>query len=107
MAKREIKFERDCIKKLRLLPNSYWPDKVDPGSIRGTPDRIGCVNSTYVCLEFKRSMAEMIEESARSNLQEYVLKNVQEAGGFATFVCPETWDRVYRRIKEIANAKRN
>ena len=55
----ESTFEKKCIKALRKLDNSYWPDKVDAPSIRGLPDRVGCVYGYYVAVEFKKNAKEM------------------------------------------------
>jgi hypothetical protein len=100
---KESSFEKKCIKELQNLPYSYWPPKGEPGSSRGVPDRIGCVRGKYVALEFKRSLKEVLAKSNGKAMQAYTVTQVQEAGGYGTFVCPETWPQIYQKIKELSH----
>lgn len=101
-SQRESAFEKKFIKELRKLPRSWWPDKVDSASIRGIPDRVGCVNGRTVALEFKKSFRAALAGSTSSNLQEYTLNQITAAGGFAVFCWPENAEAVYAKIKGIA-----
>ena len=97
----ESKFEKKCIIELRKLPYSYWPDKVDSPTIRGIPDRVGCVMGVYCALEFKRNKTEARKQTGRTVLQRKTLRDIHAAGGFAAFVYPENWDHVLNKIKAI------
>lgn len=94
----ESNFEKKCIRELRLLPMSYWPDKPDAGSIRGTPDRVGCVNTVYCALEFKKSESEALKKTGRIVLQKFVLGEIESAGGFSALVWPSNWELVYDEL---------
>lgn len=96
----ESVFERKFIASLQKIKNVYVPPKTDPGSIRGLPDRIICVNGRFVALEFKRNIKEL--RSPRSRLQEYTLDAITNAGGTAKFVTPDNADTILQLIKEIS-----
>lgn len=102
MASKESVFEKRAIALLRALPNSFWPCKSPSGSIRGLPDRIGCVNGKYVALEFKRSISEAMKQCERLPLQLHTLHEINAAHGYATLCYPENWDIVYAHIKQMA-----
>ena len=97
--KLEKKFEEECIRTLRQLPKSFWPEKLESNCIRGVPDRIGCVNGHFVALEFKRTKEDI--HSSRAKLQGYILDMIEESGGFAAFVFPENWFIVYDELKDL------
>lgn len=98
----ESKFERMCINELRKLPNSYWPDKTDALSVRGLPDRVGCVDGIYCALEFKQNAAEARRKTGRIVLQKKTLEDIERAGGFTAVVYPENWPFVLMEIESIA-----
>ena len=98
----ESKFEREAIRSLRTLPNSYWPEKVDALSVRGLPDRVGLVNGMYCALEFKKSEAESKKKTGRIVLQRKTLDEIQKAGGYAAIVYPENWYFVYAELKHMS-----
>lgn len=103
--RRESKFEKDCIKKLRSLPNSFWPPKEAIATIVGLPDRVGCVNGRYISIEFKRSEREYRTTQTKTNIQEYTRREIERAGGLGLFCWPEIWEKTYQTIKEIACPK--
>jgi hypothetical protein len=105
VAAKESVFEKKAIKILRSLPHSYWPDKSPSGSIRGLPDRIGCVNGRYVALEFKRSMKDAMKHCERLPLQLHTLNQIDAANGYAVLCCPENWHIVLAHVKEMAGVK--
>lgn len=98
----ESKFERECIKALRKLPNSYWPDKSDSISVRGLPDRVGCVNGIYCALEFKKNKGESKRKTGRTVLQRKTLSDIEAAGGYTAFVYPENWLLVFDELEDLA-----
>lgn len=97
----ESKFEKKCIEELRALPCSYWPPKVESLSVRGEPDRVGCVNGHFVALEFKRSEAEAKRQTGRVILQKQILNKIKMAGGVGFVAYPENWDFVLKQIKGL------
>lgn len=98
----EAAFERKCVDELRRLPNSYWPDKADATSLRGLPDRVGCVNGNYVAVEFKNSRAEASKRTGRIVLQKKTLEEIELAGGYTAIAYPENWGLVFMEIEAIA-----
>ncbi len=102
----ESVFEKQCIRALRELPKSYWPPKEDALSVRGSPDRVGCINGVYIALEFKKSAAEMNRQTGRIVLQRKVLKEIMAAGGNAFLVSPENWPEILRDIYILSGLKR-
>tara|TARA_R110000868_G_scaffold75179_1_gene217150 strand:+ start:396 stop:710 length:315 start_codon:yes stop_codon:yes gene_type:complete len=100
-SQRESVFEKKCIKELRKWPKSWWPPKVDSHSIRGIPDRIGIINGVCVALEFKRSLSSLLNGSESTSLQEFTLREIENAGGKGIFIYPENKDQVFERLKGI------
>lgn len=94
----ETTFEKKAVKRLRRLPNSWWPDKQQIGSIRGLPDRMGCVNGVFCALEFKINEKEAMKNRGRIVLQKHILKKIEEAGGFGAIVYPANWFLVYEEL---------
>jgi hypothetical protein len=97
----EKQFEKSFMDKAEYIPNSFWMPKEAPGSVRGTPDRIGLINGRFVALEFKRTMKEM--GHPREKLQRYTLDRVLKAGGYGMFVYPENAEMVLETLREMSN----
>ena len=95
----ETVFEAKCIKALRALPNSHWPDKVDALSVRGIPDRVGCVSGRYVAIEFKKDITEFRKKTGRIVLQKYTLLEISKAGGYTFVAYPDIWPGIFNEIK--------
>jgi Holliday junction resolvase len=77
------------------MPGTVW-FSIQQVAINGTPDILGCANGIFVALELKASA-----KSRRSKLQEYNIKKINDAGGFARFVYPENWDYVQEELKKL------
>jgi|TARA_R100000742_G_C4276918_1_gene98340 pantothenate kinase len=86
--KPETIFKEKVLEELREMKNSYWI-KIQQLSIRGIPDIIGVVNGRFVALELKKSHQEKADK-----LQEYVLEEVDKAGGIALVTNPENFEEV-------------
>lgn len=97
----EKNFEKRAIQELRSWPNSWWPDKSHAGSVRGLPDRIGCVNGIIVALEFKKTKSEAAKKKGRAVLQRHILDEIERAGGYGAFVYPGNWELVKEEIKDF------
>lgn len=80
---------------LKEIPNSYF-FSVQQVSIRGTCDILGLINGKFVGLELKRD-----DKAKPTPIQEYVIKKIQEAGGWAAVVRPSTWDKQLEQLKEL------
>jgi len=100
----ESKFEKDFMKKVEKLPGAYVPPKIDPGAVRGLPDRVFCINGRYCALEFKKSKSESTSRG-RAALQKYMLKQIEQAGGYTSFVFPENADFVMDELEHIAKGE--
>jgi len=57
-------------------------------SIRGTPDRIGCLAGRFVALELKTN------EGKATPLQIHELQSIVIYGGIAAIVTPDNWEYV-------------
>lgn len=90
--KLETKFRQKLRAELEEIPNSFW-ESIQQKAIQGTPDLLGCVNSRFVGLELKASLASKI-----TPLQEHKLSLIRKAGGFGEMVCPENKDDILREL---------
>jgi|TARA_R100000458_G_scaffold3798_1_gene3081 hypothetical protein len=86
--KPETIFKEKALEELREIKNSYWM-KIQQVAIRGVPDIIGLVNGRFIALELKKSHQEKADK-----LQEYVLQEVDKAGGIALVTNPENFAEV-------------
>jgi hypothetical protein len=102
----ESTFEKKCINELRKLPFSYWPDKTEASSVRGQPDRIGCVCGFYIAIEFKRTKGDANKKTGRIVLQRKILEEIALTGGYGFIAHPDNWDSIYNRIQVIAALNR-
>lgn len=94
--KPETRFQTKVLKKLKLLPNTFW-FKHMAVSIRGLPDIMGCVNGTFVALELKSS-----SKLKPSPLQQLTLANIQGASGVSYVVHPDNFDEIFEELKRMA-----
>jgi len=84
---------------LEALPRSFW-ESISQKSIRGTADKIGCINGTYCRLEIKRSRT-----AKKSALQNYLISKARSAGGYAEFVYPENWESIKKDLMHMATGQ--
>ena len=92
----ETKFFKKIDLQLKKIPRSFWTN-IQQVSIRGTPDRYGCINGHFVALEGKRD-----EKAKRSSLQVYNVNKIRWAGGFADFIYPQNFDKVYDELVKLS-----
>lgn len=88
-------------KHLKQMP-SCWFINVQMVALRGIPDRIGVINGKFFALELKVNETEGHSNTGRINLQKYILKQIQKAGGFAEITWPERWPQTLKKLKEFA-----
>ena len=86
-------FREKCDKLLAKLPNSWW-ESIQQKAIRGTPDKIGCVNGHFVAIEFKACKTAKV-----APLQKRKRDLILLAGGRAYICYPENWDVIYEELK--------
>lgn len=80
---------------LSALPGT-WFERIQQQSIRGTPDRIGCIRSRFVALETK------VVGGKIGALQHYKADLARAAGGRVYFIDPENWDEVYEELRILS-----
>ena len=88
----ETRFFKKIDPELKKIPKSFWTN-IQQASIRGTLDRYGCINGHFVALEGKRD-----EKARRSSLQVFNVSKIKWAGGFADFIYPQNFDKVYDKL---------
>lgn len=94
MAKKpETLFKEKVLEELRTLPHSYWI-KIQQVTLKGVPDILGVINGRFIALELKKDAKEKPEK-----LQEYVLNEVNKAGGIALVTSPENFEGIKKYIK--------
>lgn len=90
----EKDFQRDVLKKLRLIPNSYWT-KINDRVTVGLPDLFGSVGGWAVVIELKT-------RSKVSKIQAYTLRKIAVTGAHAFVVNPSNWNDVYAFLLELS-----
>ena len=93
MAKKpETILKEKVLEELREIKNSYWV-KIQQVSIKGIPDILGTINGRFIALELKKD-----EKEKANKLQEYVLHEIDKAGGIALVIHPTNFDEVKNYI---------
>lgn len=92
----ENPFRKKVFPRLKSIPFSWWK-KIQQVAIRGVPDYLGCVNSVFVALEFKKD-----KHAKLTLLQEQNLKLVHAAKGYARVVYPENFENIYNDLLLIS-----
>lgn len=95
----ERQFRTGTYKFLKKLPNS-WFESIQQQGICGTPDVLGCVNGTFVALEYKKS-----KTAETSKLQKYKLEKINNAHGYGIKVYPENWVRVQALLLALSSRR--
>lgn len=94
MAGGEKTFENKVKKWLKA--NNIWYFKVWGSMFQkaGVPDILACVGGQFVALEIKD------EKGKPSKLQEYVVEQINNSGGYARFVYPSNYDSLISDLKQ-------
>jgi len=90
--KPETLFKEKVLEELRAIKNSYWI-KIQQVTLKGVPDILGTINGRFIALELKKDDKEKPEK-----LQEYVLNEVNKAGGIALVTSPENFEETKKYI---------
>lgn len=94
----EKEFQTRVLKKLRLIPKTWWAKLNDRVTI-GLPDIVGSCGGVMVVLELKT-------RSKLSKIQAYTLKKIASTGAVAFVVTPDNWDDVYGFLLELASTEK-
>jgi len=81
---------------LDQLPNT-WYENIQQVGIRGTPDRLCCINGHFVALELKVNYKA-------TPLQQLKLNKIQKAKGHAFTVNPHNWFCIYKKLKVLSRS---
>ena len=90
--KPETRFTAVVKQRLNTIPNSWWV-KIQLVALRGIPDFLGCMRGKFVALELK------VGNNKPTMLQAFVIKKIQEAGGYAKVVTPENLEEVLKELE--------
>ena len=80
----------------KAFGSDVWVENIQQVGKRGTPDRLICLNGTFIALELK------VEGGETDLLQLVKLKEIIKAGGKAYVVYPHTWNIVKKELVRIA-----
>ena len=97
--KPETVFREKVVAKLKQLPNCAI-FSIQQVAIRGTPDLLVCLNGFFVALELKASQKAKV-----SQLQDYALRKIINAGGIAFIVYPANWEGIFQELLKLAYAE--
>lgn len=90
----EKDFQRAVLKKLRLIPKSWWT-KINDRVTVGLPDLFGSVAGFAVVIELKT-------RSKVTKIQAYTLRQIGNTGAHAFVVTPSNFDEVYAFLLELS-----
>lgn len=97
--KPESVFRQKFQKRLKLLPNS-WFESIQQKSIGGTPDNLGVVRGMFVAIEYKATSNDL-----PTPLQDYKLRKIAEAEGWALVVHPGNADESFDFLMALAKGE--
>lgn len=87
----ETAFKVFVLRELRRA--GFWVEKIQQVGKCGTPDLLGCAEGLFFAWELKRM------EGKPTALQLFKLKEIEQAGGIAQVVTPETFDLAMQVIR--------
>jgi hypothetical protein len=94
--KPETIFAEKIDKQLRkAFGKKVWVENIQQVGKIGTPDRLICLNGTFVALELKTNLG------ITAPIQLLKLLEIKKAGGEAFVVTPLTWSIVFEKLKAI------
>lgn len=96
----ETRFKNRLMPKLKGIPKSHWY-KIQQKGLRGTPDILGVVNGRFVALELKK------DGGKATTLQEFELKQIEKAGGYAKLVEPADEKNILEDLLKISQGVKN
>lgn len=90
----ETRFKQKVQKILDLIPG-LWHVKIQQKALRGIPDMILCINGKFIALELK------VGKNKSDPLQEYTMRAITLAGGYAWEVTPKNLEKTIAQIQNI------
>lgn len=90
----ETRFKQKVQKLLDLIPG-LWRVKIQQKSLRGIPDMLVCINGRFIALELK------VGKNKPDPLQEYTMRSITLAGGYAWEVTPKNLEKSIAQIQNI------
>ncbi len=76
---------------------SLWHESIQQVAIRGTPDKLLCINGYFAGVELKAT-----DEEEPSPLQKHKLQSIIRAGGMAFVAHPGNEEAVLSAIRKVA-----
>lgn len=98
--KKETKYQRDVVNKIRTLFPGCVALRTDPTQLQGIPDVLVLYKDRWAMLEFKKSA----NEPTRPN-QEYRVEEFRQMS-YASFIFPENEERVLRELQQALGSRR-
>ncbi len=96
--KPETRFKDRVKPRLQSIPKIYFY-KTQQVALKGIPDFVGCANGRFFALELKS------EKGRATPLQMKVLRDIEDAGGFARVMNPENADRVLDDLRLFSEGR--
>jgi len=98
---KETKFKLRVQSRLAgLKPLGIWVLKTQQVATRGIPDIIICCQGLFFAWELK------VGSNRATELQEFNLRQITKAGGYARVVTPENWDEAFEELASAAVERR-
>ena len=79
----------------KTFGKKVWVENIQQVGKIGTPDRLICLNGTFVALELKT------DDGVIAPLQLLKLLEIKQAGGEGFIVTPLTWNLILDKLKAI------
>ena len=91
----EKEFQTAVMKKLRLIPKTWW-QKLNDRVTSGLPDIVGSCAGLFVAIELKT-------KSKVTPIQAFTLRKIGQTGAYSFVVTPDNWAEVYSFMLELAS----
>lgn len=102
MKKPETKFRENQVEPFLKTLNNSFDESIQQQAIRGTADKILCINGIFIWLELKKDRHEKLK-----GIQKLKLRQVRQAGGVGIVAYPENWSHVKTRLKRLSRKVRH
>lgn len=93
--KKETLFRRKADKLFESIPG-IWLESIQQKSIRGTPDKLGCLKGFFIAIEYKTTTGGL------AALQLYKLNKIRDAGGLAFKVDESNLESIYNFLLSLS-----
>lgn len=93
--KRETTFRKRVDKFLNEMYPPIFHESIQQKTIRGTPDKLCCINGYFVGLELK------VGKGTTTKIQEYKIQKIIDSKGICFVLCPENFEDMKGVLKEL------